>query len=100
MVIEGQRDMGDRLLTEENQVAGAHLGPLDGVIEKAILLVAVARNKIAAGAVAKLDKAAAIQASPTGTTPEVLHAEKLARISQQSRNGLAGIWLVALAQFY
>src|SRR5487761_488713 len=71
--------MRDLFAAKEDQVSGAHLRPLDRVIEKAILLIGVARNEIAAHAIAKLHKAAAINALPARADPEIRHAEQHTR---------------------
>src|SRR6185312_13643184 len=50
VIVDGHANVRDFLAAEENQIARAHLGTLDGVEEKAILLITIARKIIAAHA--------------------------------------------------
>src|SRR5581483_2209005 len=91
MIVEGQADVRNLLAAKENQVAGAHVGALDCVIEKAVLLIRVAGNKVAAHAITELNEAAAIDALPACATPEIGYAEQAARVGRHGLCRLAGI---------
>src|SRR3954464_5365261 len=77
VVIERHTDMGNLLAAEEDQISSTHLRSLDLVMKKTILLIAIAWNIIATCAIAELNKTTAINAGPTGPTPEIFHSKKL-----------------------
>src|SRR5579885_3855400 len=90
-IIERHADMGDTLAPEEDQVPLAHLFTFDTPGQRVVLLVGIARDDIATHTIAKLDEAAAIDASPACAAPEIGHAEKGAGVSRDDADRLSRI---------
>src|SRR5437660_695189 len=78
--------MGDMLATEEDQIPFQQLLSRHTVREGVMLLVGIPRKYISTHAIAKLDKATTINASPACSTPEIRNAEEGTSIGSDHRN--------------
>src|SRR5690242_378338 len=95
LLVKGHGDMRNGRMAKEDQVAFLHLRTLDSMSQRIVLLIGIARERVAAHAITELHKTAAIDTFPACPTPQVRHTDKGASIGGDKADRGTRVWQVA-----